>query len=54
MIYSETDFKIAITKGRSYGKNIDDFIKAHPNLFVVSEGEESAKRLAENAYARSL
>ena len=41
----KTDFKIAITKGRSYGKNIDDFIKSHPQLFVVSEGEESAKRL---------
>lgn len=42
---TEKDLRIAITKGRSYGQVIDDFIAKHPKLFVVGEGEESAKRL---------
>lgn len=37
--------RIAITKGRSYGKEIDAFIAKNPDRFILGEGEESAKRL---------
>jgi uncharacterized protein (TIGR02285 family) len=36
--------KIAITKGRSYGHNIDKFVSENPTLFDIGEGAESAMR----------
>ncbi|KZN61770.1 ABC transporter substrate-binding protein [Pseudoalteromonas luteoviolacea] len=37
--------RIGVTKGRSYGIEIDDFIKANSERLFVSEGNDSAFRL---------
>lgn len=39
--------RVGVTKGRSYGKEVDDFIATYRNNLIVGEGANSAYRLRE-------
>ncbi|MCQ8878498.1 hypothetical protein NQT69_10845 [Pseudoalteromonas shioyasakiensis] len=47
-------FLIGISAGRSYGKNIDQYITSHPDSFINIAGETSSRRLHKMLFQNKL